>query len=279
MFASDISRTESKSTCTLFDIHNNNEPMINCMGMIHDFLRPRFLKKIESTIGDHSSFKEYGYCARANIASCEYERCSRRRNGTEPAFRVKDARLHEERLFANLAQVLATVRKMLAHLPRHVSPNQRTGTPCIRSVGAALLPLVTPRRRDNVHKTMSSAMARLSFADIEGLVFDDINVAYPFPSSEAACFLSSSLKRPSSTSSSTSPLPANRALLGVRGPTCTPSRVVWRLVLICFSFESRSLSDLPLSRSWYAAEETPLSFLRRCRGCEGACASSRSDIQ
>jgi hypothetical protein len=38
----------------------------------------------ESTIGDHSSLSEYGYPESANIASCEYDRCSRSRNGTEP---------------------------------------------------------------------------------------------------------------------------------------------------------------------------------------------------
>ena len=59
-------------------------PMMSCIGMIHDFLRPILGKNRESTMGDQRSFKEYGYCVSANIASWEYERCSLRRNGRDP---------------------------------------------------------------------------------------------------------------------------------------------------------------------------------------------------
>lgn len=35
-------------------------PMINCIGMIHDLRRPIERKKIESTMGDQNSLREYG---------------------------------------------------------------------------------------------------------------------------------------------------------------------------------------------------------------------------
>lgn len=34
------------------------DPMISCIGIIHDFLRPIEGKNLESTIGDHRSLRE-----------------------------------------------------------------------------------------------------------------------------------------------------------------------------------------------------------------------------
>ena len=55
------------ATLTLFiyssalsEIASMRVPIINCMGMIQDLRRPTEGKKRESTIGDHSSFIEYG---------------------------------------------------------------------------------------------------------------------------------------------------------------------------------------------------------------------------
>ena len=50
----------SSNFCTFSEIYNINVPTISCIGTIHDFRRPNDLKKTESTIGDHSSLREYG---------------------------------------------------------------------------------------------------------------------------------------------------------------------------------------------------------------------------
>jgi hypothetical protein len=39
-------------------IHNISDPIISCMGTIHDFRRPILRKKMESTIGDQTSLSE-----------------------------------------------------------------------------------------------------------------------------------------------------------------------------------------------------------------------------
>jgi len=54
------SQTLSNSFCTLSEMYNIKVPMMSCMGIIHDFRRPRDGIKTASTIGDHKSFSEYG---------------------------------------------------------------------------------------------------------------------------------------------------------------------------------------------------------------------------
>ena len=53
-----VFHTSSINTCTWFAIHSNNVPIISCIGIIHDFLRPTLSKKRESTMGDQSNLNE-----------------------------------------------------------------------------------------------------------------------------------------------------------------------------------------------------------------------------
>ena len=52
--------TVSSNNCTFIEIYSISVPMMICIGMIHDLRRPTDGKKNASTIGDQSSFKEYG---------------------------------------------------------------------------------------------------------------------------------------------------------------------------------------------------------------------------